>query len=157
MALKGNRHIEATDITRTCTTVAERGVVAVQDATGSGVALGGSAGSVKVAANASGLAVVGLLLNDVVTLDETRYHRNFHKDTTQLNERVTLLRRGWVITDRIIGTPTFGATAYLDSSGFLTPTAHATGGVVAKPKVGMFGGTKDENGFVRVDINLPVL
>jgi hypothetical protein len=32
--------------------------------------------------------VAGLLINDVVNVDETRYHRNFHKDETKVNERV---------------------------------------------------------------------
>jgi hypothetical protein len=33
--------------------------------------------------------VAGLLLNDVVDVDETRYHRNFQKDEMKKGERVT--------------------------------------------------------------------
>ena len=157
MALKGERVILETDITRTCESVASRGVVLVESTFGSGVALGASAGEADLVANPSGYKVVGLLLNDVVDIDQTRYHRNFHKDETMITERCTLLRKGRVTTDKIIGTPAFGDTAYLDSSGNLTPTAHATGGLVAKPKVGQFVGKKDENGFAPVDLNLPVV
>jgi hypothetical protein len=157
MALKGNRTILETDITRTCTTVAERGTVLVEDVVGSGIALGDRAGSVKLAANPSGLKVVGLLIGDVVNVDVTRYHLNFHKDETLINQRITLLRKGRVTTNKVTGSPNYGDTAYLDSSGTLIPTAHATGGLVARPRVGQFVSPVDENGYATVDLNLPVI
>lgn len=157
MALKGDRVILQDDITWTCKSVAERGVVLVRDTSGSGIALGASAGIADLVANPSGKAVVGLLLNDVVDVDETRYHRNYHKDEMKKGERVRVVKKGRVTTNKVTGTPAYDDVAYLDSSGTLIPTAHATGGLVARPKVGKFASVKDENGFAAVDIDLPVV
>ncbi len=156
MALKGPRVILETEITLTCESVASRGVVLVHVTSGSGVALGASAGEADLKANPSGYKIAGLLMNDVVSTDQTRYHHNFHKDETQTGERCTLLRKGRVTTDKIIGTPAVDDIAYLTSSGNLTPTIGA-GGLVATPKVGKFVSIKDEAGFVTVDLNLPVV
>lgn len=156
MALKGDRVIIETDITLTCESVAERGVTLVHKTSGSGVALGDSAGQADLVSNPSGYKVAGLLLNDVVNVDQTRYHLNFHKDERQVSTRSTLLKKGRVTTNKISGTPTTGATAYLTTDGALTPTLSTTGGLVATPKVGVFAGIKDESGYVAVDINLPI-
>lgn len=157
MALKGERVILETDITLTCESAASRGVVLVHKTSGSGVALGESAGEADLLAAPSGYKVAGLLLNDVVSVDETRYHRNFHKDETKAGERCTLLRKGRVTTDKITGTPAVGDTAYLTANGVLTPTMSTTGGLAATPKVGQFVSIKDASGFVSVDLNLPVV
>lgn len=158
MALKGERVEIETDITLTCESVAGRGVVLCYKTDGSGVALGASAGQADLYASASGHKVAGLLMNDVVNVDLTRYHLNFHKDEAQVSTRCRLLRKGRVTTDALAGgtTPTSGAAAYLTANGQLTPTVSATGGVAATPKVGVFAAAKDENGFVTVDINLPI-
>lgn len=156
MGLKGDRVILETDITMTCDSVASRGVTLVIKTGGSGVNLGDTAGAADLVANPSGYKVAGLLLNDVVDVDTTRYHLNFHKDERLVGQRSTLLRKGRVTTDKVSGTPTAGATAYLTTNGNLTPTVSATGGVTATPKVGVFAGALDENGFAAVDINLPI-
>ncbi len=158
MALKGDRVIIETDITLTCESVASRGVVLClkTGADGSGVAIGDKAGAADLIASPSGYKVAGLLLNDVVNVDLTRQHLNFHKDERQISTRCTLLKKGRVTTDKISGTPTAGATAYLTTNGNLTPTVSATGGVAATPKVGVFAGGKDEAGFAAVDVNLPI-
>lgn len=156
MALKGERVVIETDITLTCPTVAERGVVLVHKTGGSGVALGASAGECDLVASASGQKVAGLLMNDVVDVDTTRYHLNFHKDERLVDQRVTLLRKGRVTTDEISGTPAKGDTAYLTANGQVTPTLSATGGLAATPKVGVFAGAKDEHGYATVDLNLPI-
>jgi hypothetical protein len=157
MALKGDRVVIETDITLTCPTATERGVVLCRKTAGSGVALGATAGAADLYTDPSGKVPVGMLLNDVVDVDETRYHRNFQKDEMKKGERVTILRKGRLTTNKISGTPTDGATAYLGASGQLTPTLSTTGGLVATPKVGQFVGGKDENGYQTVDINLPVV
>jgi len=153
--LKPDRVILETDITLTCESVAERGVVLCHKTSGSGAAMGDHAGQSDLYANPSGKKVAGLLMCDVVNVDLTRYHLNFHKDEVPVGNRVWLLRKGTVVTDKVTGSPTAGATAYLTANGVLTPTVSATGGVVATPKVGEFAGGLDENGFVRVHINLP--
>jgi hypothetical protein len=155
MALKGERVILETDITLTCQSATNRGVVLCYKTSGSGVNLGESAGAADLMANPSGFVPAGLLLGDVVNIDLTRYHLNFHKDEVQVGMRVNLLRKGRVTIDGISGTPAVGDTAYLTTNGNLTNTLSATGGLKATPKVGQFQSIKDENGFATVDINLP--
>lgn len=155
MALKADRVIIETDITMTCPSAAERGVVLCHSTSGSGIAIGDSAGAANLLASPSGSKPAGLLLNDVVSLDETRYHRNRHKDEMLTGERVTLLRKGRVTTNKVTGTPTVGATAYLTANGVLTPTKSTTGGLVATPAVGEFKSILDADGYVAVEINLP--
>lgn len=156
MALKGDRLIIETDITQTCQSVASMGQVLTYKTAGSGAAEGDQRGQCQLTSGSpSGLKVAGLLMNDFITLDETQFHRNFQKDQHVVGEPCTLLRKGWVTTDQITGTPTVGDTAYLTSAGVLTPTVSSTGGVAATPKVGEFKSGKDEAGFVKVDIHLP--
>lgn len=157
MALKGDRVVLETDITLTCATATARGFVLVHSTSGSGVAIGESAGGADLVAAPSGYKVAGLLMNDVVSVDETRYHRNFQKDETLINERCTLLRKGRVTTNALVAgqTPAVGGTAYLGADGKVTATKSTTGGLAATPPVGEFKSIKDENGYVCVEINLP--
>ena len=157
MALKPDRQAIEYDIKRGCTTVAERGVIAVFSTSGSGAAIGLTAGFVQIAANPSGTVPAGVLLNDVVNIDETRYHRNFYKDEIKVNEPVALLKKGYVTTNMVTGTPTVGQTAYVSASGYVTPTVSATGGLAATPKVGQFTSIKDEAGYVTLEVNLPIV
>ncbi len=155
MAMKGDRVVLEEDITLTCESAALRGVTLIHITSGSGVALGDTAGKADLAANPSGLRVAGLLMNDVVDIDQTRYHRNFHKDETIKSERCRLLRKGRVTISNVSGTPAVGDAAYLTTNGDLTPTRSATGGIVATPPVGEFKSIKDENGYACVELNLP--
>jgi hypothetical protein len=155
MALKADRFEQETDITMTCPSVASRGVGLCVKTSGSGVALGDSASVCDLFASPSGQVFAGVLMNDVVNIDLTRYHINFHKDEVPINYRVRLLRKGWVITDQISGTPTVGQTAYLTTNGQFTPTLSATGGLVATPKAGRFESIKDASGFVKLAVNIP--
>jgi hypothetical protein len=155
MALKPDRTVLETDIKKTCLSITERGVVLVQSGSGSGVAMGGSRGTVLCVPNPSGHKVAGLLMGDVVDVDESRFFRNPHKDEVPSGYPVCLLRKGNVTTNKIIGTPSVGAVAYLSSSGNLTPTKHPTGGTAATPAVGEFKSILDADGYAEVDINLP--
>ena len=58
---------------------------------------------------------VGILLNDVVDKDLTRTHLNQHKDEVQKGGKVTVLRKGYVVTDQIDSNVTVaaGERAYL--------------------------------------------
>lgn len=155
MALKGDRVIIETDITLTCESAASRGVILCHKTAGSGVALGDTAGQADLIAAPSGYKVAGLLLNDVVDIDETRYHRNWHKQEQKKSERCTLLRKGKVTTNALSGSPNAGDPAYLTANGQVTPTKSTTGGLVATPPVGEFKSKKDENGYVTIELNLP--
>ncbi|QEL19555.1 hypothetical protein [Limnoglobus roseus] len=128
----------------------------VHKISGSGSALGGTAGRADLLANPSGYKVAGLLLHNVMELDETRYYRNRHNGEMNKGERCTLLKKGRVTTNKVTGTPAVDDVAYLTSNGTLTPTVSATGGVVATPKVGQFASLKNEDGYATVDVDLPI-
>lgn len=156
MALKGDRHIVQTEISFSLSDVAERGVVVMYNVAGSGAAQGDNAGSVTLNAGVpSGQIPAGLLLNDFVNIDQTIQHRNFHKDQQVIGERATLLRKGWVVSNKITGTPTLGSAAYVTASGLVTPTVHGGGGVKATPRCGEFMSIKDADGYAKVAIDLP--
>lgn len=155
MALRPDRVIEMTDCTHTIAAIASKGVVLCYSTAGSGVALGDSHGVLQLASSASGLRVAGILLQDVVNIDETRNHINWNKEEQNINDFIDVATRGWVHTDKYTGSPTEGNKAYLTSNGTVTPTVSSTGGVAATPLVGEFGGSPDELGFVKLKFNFP--
>lgn len=150
MALKSDRHELVTDISFFMNEVAERGGVVTFSTAGSGAAMDDAAALVTYSANPSGKVPLGILLNDMVNIDQTCQHINWHKNEVQKGGKVTILRNGWCVTDRVIGTPTVGQTAYVVNSGYVTPT-QATGASA----VGVFLSVKDNAGFAKVAVNLP--
>lgn len=151
MALKGDRVEHLTDVSYFLSQgVTTRGRIVVHNTGGSGVALDDGNALVQVpTGGVSGTEPAGLLLNDVVNLDLTRQHYNMHKDEVQLGGKVTLLRRGWVVTNVVSGTPTIGADAYYNLSGELTATDPGN-----STKVGKFLSLVDADGYAKVDINI---
>lgn len=157
MALKGDRLEAQTDISFFMNEVAERGGVAVYSTAGSGAALDQSLALVTYAANPSGKRAAGVLLNDMVNIDQTRQHINWHKNEVQKGGKVTLLKRGWVVTDRVAGTPAVNDIAYCGPTGYFRPTQDAASIAnldLLNPKVGTFGSRKDEDGFAKVFVNI---
>lgn len=150
MALKPDRVEHLTDLSYFMNETASRGIVVVHDTGGSGAAMDDSAALVKVpSAGVSGTKPAGLLLNDVVNIDLTRQHLNYHKNEVQKGGKVLLLRRGTVVTDAVSGSPTVGADAYYNVAGQLTATV-----VANSTKVGRFLSSKDADGYAKVDINI---
>jgi hypothetical protein len=152
MALKPDRVELLTDVSFFMNTTAERGgVVSVVTATsGVGVSMDDANAVVAYAAVASGAKPVGLLMNDVVNLDLTRQHINWHKDETQVGGKVTVLRVGQVTTNMLVAntTPSAGADAYVGANGLIgTSSTNAV-------KVGQFLSAKDTDGYVKVSVNL---
>jgi len=152
MALKPDRIELLTDVSFFMNTTAERGgVLSVVTATsGVGVSMDDANAVVAYAAVASGSKPVGLLLNDVVNLDLTRQHINWHKDETQVGGKVTVLRVGQVTTNMLVAaiTPSAGADAYVGASGLIgTSSTNAV-------KIGQFLSAKDTDGYVKVSVNL---
>jgi hypothetical protein len=170
MALKPQRKIlDGTDISYFINETAEKGEVLVFSTGGSGSAMDDSNAVVTTpAASASGQRIAGLILNDVVNLDLTRQHLNWHKDEVQLGSKCTLLRHGEVTTNVVDTgvTPTIGAPAYVGRGaitsggtvqGWLTTTAVTDTSTVYAPllyRVGTFKSTKDSDGYCKVEINL---
>ena len=151
MALKSDRIEAYTDISFFCNdAAAERGGVVVFSTLGSGVSMDDGNAVVTYAADQSGKVPAGLLLNDVVSLDLTRQHINWHKDEVQVGSKVTLLRQGQVTTNLVVDgvTPTAGADAYYGADGYLTTSS------ANSVKVGRFLGGLDADEYVKVDINI---
>lgn len=154
MALKGDRHILYDSIQFFCSDVAERGVILVFSGSGaSGVDLNNTSALVTLpgTGSVSGLKAAGLLLNDIVDVDLTKYKLNQFKDEVKIGGKVWLLKKGYVYTNKLKSgdTPGQGDTAYLAPSGEISTTS--TNAAV----VGKFVGKKDQNGYVQVEIDLP--
>jgi len=159
MALKPGRDIRSWDISYFMNEVAERGGIAFLSTAGSGEALDQSTNLCTYAAS-SGDIPVGLLMNDMVNIDQTRQHINWQKDEVQQGGKVTLCTRGWVVTNMLSsGTIAGGNPAYADvdsaTDGFNLTNIRHLGGLVARPWVGRFQTTADEDGYVKVYVDLP--
>jgi hypothetical protein len=128
--------------------VATRGLVVSVSTAGSGAAMDHSVALATVKTNPSGVYALGILLNDMVNI-ESRQHLNQHKDEVQKGGKITILRKGFVTTDAISGTPTGGQDAYLAGTGLISATQAA-----GAPKIGQFLSAKDTDGFAKVSINL---
>lgn len=150
MALKPDRIELLTDISFFMNTTATRGGVASVVTGGSGVAMDDASAVVSYAAAVSGAKPVGVLLNDVVNLDLTRQHINWHRDEVQVGGKVVLLRHGQVTTNMLVAgiTPTAGVDAYVGASGLIGTSS--TNSV----KVGTFLSSVDSDGFAKVSINI---
>jgi hypothetical protein len=154
MGLKGDMRVIQDDISFFMNETASKGGCVSMSTAGSGVALDQTSALVTYAAAPSGKVPVGILVNEMVNIDQSRYSRNIYKDEVQQGGKVTLIKQGWVVTDMIEAgdTPTAGSVARLSHSGYLTSTSL---GDAATPIVGRFDSTKDENGYAKLSINLP--
>lgn len=153
MALKPDRHESRTDLSYFMNATATRGVILIHNTGGSGAAMDTANATVAVPTVASGTNPAGLLLNDVVNLDLTRQHINFHKDEVQQGSKVLLLREGWVVTNTTSGTPTVGAPAFYNNEGQLTTVAVSDDLLNdERYKVGRFLSIPDADGYVKVEI-----
>lgn len=151
MALKPDRVESFTDISFFMNSVAERGGVVVYSSGGVGASMDDADAVVTYPTGSSaGTSPAGVLLNDVVNLDLTRQHINWHKDETQVGGKVTLLRRGQVTTDMVSSgvSVAAGEAAYYDGEGLFTNVS------TDSVRVGSFLSGLDSEGFVKVDINL---
>ncbi len=159
MALKGDRYELQTDVSYFMNEVAERGGVVTlsASATPSGAAMDTASNVVTYVANPSGKVAIGILLNDMVNLDLTRQHINWHKDEIQKGGKVTVLRKGYVVTNKIStsGTPAAGDKAYVAESGLISLSGKAVSLDAGAVAIGRFLTAKDADGYAKVEINLP--
>ena len=158
MALKSDRSTLQTDISFFMNEAATRGGVASISTGGSGVSLDNGAAVVTYGAVPSGKVPVGVLLNDMVNIDLTRQHLNQHKDEVQKGGKVTLLTKGWVVTNNLQGTPAAGDLAYLGHSGNIANSDVSnddSDGDGSSRVVGRFLSSVDQNGYAKVFIDLP--
>lgn len=149
MALKPDR-IELADGSRIkyfMNEVAERGIV-VNLTTPGGEGMDDPTATVEVPTGPSGVPA-GVLMNDVVNLNLTRQHINWHQDEVQVVNKVAILRRGVVRTNMVADgdTPAAGDDAHYTTGGeFTTDDTSA--------KVGVFVSELDAEGYVEVEINI---
>lgn len=153
MALKADRRVVESDISYFMSAIAERGKAVTLLTGASGVGLDNAAMVAQVAADPSGYTPLGMLLCDVVNIDLTRYKLNNYKDEVQINSKVTIMKRGWATTNMVLGTPAAGAAAYVGPTGYFQGTS---ANAVANPWIGTFDTSKDEDGYARVFVNVPV-
>lgn len=153
MALKPDRNPVEYAIDYFLDEVQERGKIVSISTGGSGVANDDALQQATAAANPSGNVPIGVLLQDTVNIDLAKFHINHHKDEQPKGSKVAILKKGQVPTDMIdpAVTPSAGDSAYLSGSGYITNVA---GG--GNPKVGRFDTAKDEDGFAKVSVNLPL-
>ena len=155
MALKSDRYELQTDISFFYNAgVATRGGVVVHGTAGSGAAMDQGTNLVTYAAVTSASRPVGILLNDVVNKDLTRTHLNQYKNEVQKGGKVTVLRKGYVVTSNITGSPAAGDPAFAChvTAGNVRSDSPASSGVL---QVGRFLTSKDEDGYAKVEVNLP--
>jgi hypothetical protein len=156
MALRPDRdYAEVTDISNFWSEVAaqntqEKGGIACVETAGSGVALDDVTNVVQYADSASGAVPKGVLLQDVnPPMSTTRDFKNFANMEVRPGEKVTLLRKGWLVTDMIDGTPVVGGGAYVGSSGLISATSGT-----ASARIGRWETTLDADGFAKVYIDI---
>lgn len=162
MALKADRNELDVDISFFYDEgTATRGGVVILDTVGSGAAMDQSQAKVKYGDVTNDSIPVGILLNDVVNIDLTRQHINWHKDEVQKGNKVAILKKGTIVTNMVDTTApegqtiTAGQTAYASSgtAGYLS--ASVSGSNSSRLAVGRFISTTDEDGYYKVEINLP--
>ena len=157
MALKSDRNELQTDISFFMNEVATRGGVVSISTGGSGAAMD-QGGALVTYTAASGKAPIGILLNDMVNTDLTRQHINQHKDEVQKGGKVTILRKGYVVTNSVscATDATAGQHAFVQFDGTI-----ANSGCVGDDSgnsgasIGRFLSSVDEDGYAKVEINLP--
>ena len=157
MALKPDRVEHLTDLSFFMNETGDRGVIVTFDVSNggaSGAAMDNSKALVRTPTGTVGADFqkpAGLLLNDVVNLDLTRQHINQHKDEVQKGGKVTILRKGYVVTNCVSGTPTaanIGASLYFNEDGYLTVSS------TSSTVVGRLLSIKDADGYAKVDIDV---
>lgn len=155
MALKPLHNPVVTNVDWFMNEVASRGGVVVMSTAASGGAMDNAVSLVTYAANPSGKLPIGVLLCDMVNKDLTQTHLNQHKNEVQIGSKVTIGRVGEWTTDMIYPGLTIAANdcAYMGPSGLLQNVDVNT---VATPIVGIFASTKDEDGYAKVYVNLPM-
>ena len=158
MALKADRNELDVDISFFMNETAEKGQIVSYSTAGSGAAMDQAGALATVAAATGSVIPIGVLLNDVVDIDLTRQHINWHKDEVQKGGKVSILKKGYIVTDQVALTGSYvaGALAFMDDddTGLIVNAAHVDDGEYTA--IGRFMSDKDEDGYYKVEINLPI-
>lgn len=157
MALKGDRLELQTDTSFNCSTVAEQGCVAFFNTLGSGIDLDDPNNTLVIPASlTSGTTYypAGILLNNIVNIDTTRQHLNFHKNEVLAGAHVTILRQGWVVTNQVMPgtTPALGNPVYVGYSGLFT---NQNNNAIYPSIKAEWASVKDPDGYAKIYIHMP--
>jgi len=167
--LKADRDIYVDKIDCFLNEAAEPGVLCVYSTYGSGASMDNTRQLVTVAADPSGAKVAGVLVNEVVDIDTTRYFVNTQKNQVNKGSKVQLIQRGFIVTNQVEqGTISGGEAAYIGQSGLFANAGAITtvngvlyGCAVTEntnmttfPKVGRFVSTADEFGYVKIEVDI---
>lgn len=159
MALGPLRQVYQTNIDVQVNSAAERGgVLSIVSGSTVGVTVG------SYAASPSGALPLGILLDDVESLNFAKHPEYRQRNVVALGNVVGVVTKGEVVTDFVNSTDTTiaaGQRAYLYTNGTLATKTfiNSNGGNVFEdnttngaPLVGRFLGPKDSDGFVKVYI-----
>lgn len=151
MSLKPDRNLTKWVFGYKGTAAADRGGVVSISTPSSGHGLDG-VGVAAYVANPSGAIPLGVLLDDVVDYGD-KLNRDPYRESVNVGGAVSIGSEGWVVTNMVYPgvTPTAGQAAYLGQSGYFT-NVQATGA----PKLGRFETSKDEDGYLKVSLNIPL-
>jgi hypothetical protein len=152
MALKGLSHRHETTMDYVLNRAGEPGLVVVAS---------GTAGLVDVAAlpvmQASGVWPVGVLLNTRESFNYAKELERVQYDTDDIGTVVTLLRRGELTTNLVVGNGGVaiapGQPAHLAPNGYIGNADLSPSGDGAH-RIGQFMSAADSDGFARVRIEL---
>ena len=179
MALKTDRiHIDS-QIDFFMNEVAERGGIVCVSTGGSGSAMDQAQHLCTYPADVSGAKPLGVLMGDMVDIDLTRQHENWHKEEVVKGGKVTIWNKCTVVTDRVYPgiTVVAGEVAYAAPSGYVSNRLHYApwGGWTRNQiavsgqqdpgitiptdfydlAVGKFLSSKDDDGYAKLSVNLP--
>lgn len=152
MALKSDRLYITTTIKHFMNEVAEAGGIATLSTAGSGAATDQSRNLVTYSATNSGKVPVGLLVNDMVNQNLTKFKLNPHRYEVQKGGKVELARDGFWLTNYIVPGQTIvgGTPAYVGPSGKFSNVMDP-----GSFMVGQFETTKDEDGYAEINLHIP--
>lgn len=151
MALAPGRQVFQTNVKYALNAAAERGVIVtiLPGTTAAGEV------AVTAAATGVGLRAVGILLDDVESLNFDRHGEYRQRNVVDVGSVVGVAAKGDFETDKITGsTPAAGNPAFLGVNGTLTTTQADDGVGNTAPLVGWFQGAPNANGFAPVHIDL---
>lgn len=129
--------------------VAEPGIIVTHSTSASGAGLDDPNAVVKIPTGTGDGNPAGMLINKVVNKDLTQQHLNEHNGEQQIGGKVTVVTRGWLVTNMIKTgeTPAAGEAAYFDADGELSATS-------GSPQIGVWKGAKDADGYAKVAITV---
>lgn len=152
MALKPDyiANEKSQDIRNYCFNVSEKGGVMCSVTAGSGGYPGNVNNVAAYVQNPSGSQPLGILLVDVVAINQTQQHLNFYKVQAESGSKVVLSRGGCYTTNLITGTiASAPLNAYLHSGGNISTTQ-----LSGAPQIGRFLTTLDEDGYAFVEYKI---